>query len=156
KALNPSERLDSNPLRRSVPSSRSLLDPSAIRRTRKGRRSRSSGATTAPIRIGVVSDTHALLRKEALARLSGVAHIVHACDVGSPDILAALGQLAPLTAVRGNNDEDPWARELPETALLEVGGVSLYIIHDVHELDLDPRALGIAAVISGHSHKPRM
>jgi putative phosphoesterase len=109
-----------------------------------------------PIRIGVVSDTHSLLRPEAVERLGGVAHIVHAGDVGSPDVLTALQKVAPLTAVRGNNDSGPWARELPQTALLEMGGLSLYVIHDLHELDLDPRAAGIAAVICGHSHKPEM
>ena len=109
-----------------------------------------------PIRIGVVSDTHSLLRPEAVARLAGVAHIVHGGDVGSPDVLRALASVAPLTAVRGNNDNGPWAHKLPETARLEVGGVVLYVLHDLGELDLDPRAAGIAAVISGHSHKPDM
>lgn len=111
---------------------------------------------SAPIRVGVVSDTHSLLRPEVIERLAGVAHIVHGGDVGSPDILVALEKVAPLTAVRGNNDKGPWARELPETARLEVGGVVLYVLHNLSELALDPRAAGIAAVISGHSHKPEM
>ncbi|HMI83996.1 MAG TPA: metallophosphoesterase family protein [Polyangiaceae bacterium] len=89
--------------------------------------------------IGVVSDTHGLLRPEALARLRGVAHIVHAGDIGSPEVLAALAEVAPVTAVRGNNDHGPWARAVPETATLEVGGARLYVLHDIHELDVDPR-----------------
>jgi putative phosphoesterase len=111
---------------------------------------------SAPIRIGVVSDTHSLLRPEVIERLAGVEHIVHGGDVGSPDVLTVLEKVAPLTAVRGNNDKGPWARDLPETARLEVGGVVLYVLHDLSDLDLDPRAAGIAAVIFGHSHKPEM
>jgi uncharacterized protein len=104
--------------------------------------------------IGVISDTHGLLRPEALAALRGADVIVHAGDIGSPDVLKALSTVAPVTAVRGNNDRGPWANKLPETAVVEIGRVRLYVLHDVKELALDPRARGFAAVVSGHSHKP--
>ena len=106
--------------------------------------------------LGVISDTHGLVRPEALAALAGVERIVHAGDIGAPDVLAALGRIAPVTAVRGNNDRERWAADIPETDVLEIGDVSLYVLHDLHELDLDPRAAGFAAVIAGHSHQPRM
>jgi putative phosphoesterase len=108
-----------------------------------------------PIEIGVISDTHGLLRPEALTALAGVAHIVHAGDIGGPAVLEHLARLAPVTAVRGNNDRDPWAAALPETAIVELGGVRLYVLHDRKQLALDPRAAGLAAVIAGHSHQPR-
>ena len=106
--------------------------------------------------VGVISDTHGLLRPEALAALAGVERIVHAGDIGAPDVLQALGKIAPVTAVRGNNDRERWAADIPETEVLEIGDVSLYVLHDLHELDLDPRAAGFAAVIAGHSHQPRV
>ena len=106
--------------------------------------------------VGVISDTHGLLRPEAVAALTGVERIVHAGDIGSPDVLTQLERLAPVVAVRGNNDRDAWAADIPETEVVEVGGVSLYVLHDLHELDLDPRAAGFAAVITGHSHQPRL
>jgi hypothetical protein len=106
--------------------------------------------------IGVISDTHGLVRPEALVALAGVDRIVHAGDVGSADVLARLGKIAPVSAVRGNNDRGPWAEALPLTDVVELGGTSLYVLHDLHELDLEPRAAGFAAVISGHSHQPRM
>jgi putative phosphoesterase len=106
--------------------------------------------------VGVISDTHGLLRPEALAALAGVERIVHAGDIGAPDVLEALGRIAPVTAVRGNNDRERWAADIPETDVVEIGDVSLYVLHDLHELDLDPRAAGFAAVIAGHSHQPRM
>src|SRR5262245_40627738 len=99
--------------------------------------------------IGVVSDTHGLLRPEALRRLRGVDRIVHAGDIGSPEILTALAAVAPVTAVRGNNDHKRWARAVPETAVLEVGSVRLFVLHDVKMLAVDPRDAGIAAVIAG-------
>jgi uncharacterized protein len=105
--------------------------------------------------LGVISDTHGLLRPEAVAALTGVERIVHAGDIGDPEILRELGRLAPVSAVRGNNDRGGWAADIPETEVVEVGGVALYVLHDVHELDLDPRAAGFAAVIAGHSHQPR-
>jgi putative phosphoesterase len=109
---------------------------------------------TQKLRIGVVSDTHSLLRPQAVETLRGVHRIIHAGDVGSREVLLELGAVAPLVAVRGNNDHGAWARALPDTARVELGGVSIYVVHDVHDLNLDPRAAGIAAVISGHSHKP--
>jgi putative phosphoesterase len=105
--------------------------------------------------VGVIADTHGLLRPEAVAALAGVERIVHAGDIGRPEVLAGLARVAPVTAVRGNNDRDAWAAGIPETEVVEVGGVSLYLLHDLHELDLDPRAAGFAGVIAGHSHQPR-
>ena len=106
--------------------------------------------------LGVISDTHGLVRPEALAALAGVERIVHAGDIGSRDVLEALERVAPVTAVRGNNDRGDWAKKIPETEVVEVGGVSLYLLHDLHELDLEPRAAGFAAIISGHSHQPNV
>ncbi|HEY2993721.1 MAG TPA: metallophosphoesterase family protein [Methylomirabilota bacterium] len=106
--------------------------------------------------LGVISDTHGLVRPEALAALAGVERIVHAGDIGSRDVLEALERVAPVTAVRGNNDRGDWAKKIPETEVVDVGGVSLYLLHDLHELDLEPRAAGFAAVISGHSHQPKV
>ena len=103
--------------------------------------------------IGLISDTHGLMRPEALAALRGCAAIVHAGDIGKPEVLDELRKLAPLTAIRGN--VDTWATDLPDTALVSFGGVRLYVIHDVKTLELDPRAAGFAAVISGHSHVPK-
>jgi putative phosphoesterase len=104
--------------------------------------------------IGVISDTHGLLRPEAVAALQGVEAIVHAGDIGGPEVLERLAEIAPVTAVRGNNDHGPWAEKLSLTEALEIGGVVLYALHDVKQLDLDPRAAGFAAVIAGHSHQP--
>jgi uncharacterized protein len=107
------------------------------------------------ILIGVISDTHALLRPEAIAALHGADHIIHAGDVGSPEILEKLAAIAPVTAVRGNIDRSMWSRKLPKTAVLELGGVSIYVLHDLPQLDLKPKAAGFAAVVSGHSHVPK-
>ncbi|HSP97307.1 MAG TPA: metallophosphoesterase family protein [Candidatus Dormibacteraeota bacterium] len=104
--------------------------------------------------VGVISDTHGLVRPEALAALQGSDLIVHAGDVGAPEVLAALGALAPVTAVRGNNDRGAWAKALGESEAVQVAGSWLYVLHDVHALDLDPAAAGFAAVIAGHSHRP--
>jgi putative phosphoesterase len=106
--------------------------------------------------IGVVSDTHGLVRPEALRRLRGVDRIVHAGDIGTPDVLTALEAIAPVTAVRGNNDRGAWARTIPVTALVEVGTVRLYVLHDVKALTVDPRKSGVDAVIAGHSHRPAL
>ena len=106
-------------------------------------------------RVGVISDTHGLLRPEAIRALRGASVIVHAGDIGGREILDELNAIAPVTAVRGNNDREAWARHLPETAVLETGGARLYVIHDLKALAIDPRAEGFAAVISGHSHQPR-
>jgi putative phosphoesterase len=105
-------------------------------------------------RIGVIADTHGLLRPEAIAALRGVDRIVHAGDIGGAEVLAALARIAPVTAVRGNNDRGPWAEALAETETVEVAGAWLYVLHDRNALDLDPRAAGFAAVIAGHSHQP--
>jgi uncharacterized protein len=105
-------------------------------------------------RVGVISDTHGLVRPEALAALRGSDLIIHAGDVGGPDVLEALRALAPVTAVRGNNDHGPWAKTLGDNEVVEVAGTWLYVLHDLHELDLDPAAAGFAAVIAGHSHRP--
>ena len=105
-------------------------------------------------RIGVISDTHGLLRPEAVQALAGVVHIVHAGDIGSPEVIEELRQIAPVTAVRGNNDKGAWAREIPETDVLEMEGHSIFVLHDLNELDLDPAAAGFSVVVSGHSHKP--
>jgi len=102
--------------------------------------------------IGVISDTHGLLRPEALAALQGSDHIIHAGDVGSSEILETLASIAPVTAVRGNVDKEVWARKLPETDVVEFGGVSIYVLHDLAQLDLKPEAAGFGVVISGHSH----
>jgi uncharacterized protein len=105
-------------------------------------------------RIGVISDTHGLLRPEALAFLEGCDRIVHGGDIGSADILTKLSALAPVTAVRGNNDKGAWASGLKETERIAVGDVSIYVLHDLAMLAVDPPSAGIQVVISGHSHKP--
>jgi putative phosphoesterase len=109
------------------------------------------GACTA---IGLVSDTHGLLRDKALEALRGSELIVHAGDVGEPEILGSLRQLAPVAAVRGNIDRGTWASELPATAIVEAGPATIYVLHDIGELDLDPAAAGFQIVVSGHSHQP--
>ena len=105
-------------------------------------------------RIGVLSDTHGLLRPEAVEFLRGSDLIVHAGDIGAPDVLEALRAVAPVTAVRGNNDREPWAESIAESEVLQVGEVLVYVIHDIAELDVDPAAGGFRVVVSGHSHKP--
>jgi putative phosphoesterase len=106
--------------------------------------------------IGVISDTHGLLRPQALDALQGSEAIIHAGDVGEPAILKKLERIAPVTAVRGNIDLAAWAQALPETNVLEIAGVSIYVLHRVADLDLDPAGGGFAAVIFGHSHQPLM
>lgn len=108
------------------------------------------------MRIGVISDTHGLLRPEAIDALAGVEHILHAGDVGGIEILERLRAIAPVTAIRGNVDGFGPCAELPETEVVELGGVFLYMLHDLNTLDLDPVAAGMAAVISGHSHQPKI
>jgi uncharacterized protein len=104
--------------------------------------------------LGIISDTHGLMRPEAVKALEGVKMIIHAGDVGTPEVLDALRAIAPVVAVRGNNDKGEWAHALPETEVVEVGDIALYVLHDVKTLDLDPVAAGFQAVISGHSHQP--
>jgi putative phosphoesterase len=103
--------------------------------------------------VGVIADTHRLLRPSALEALRGSEAIIHAGDIGDPQIISALEQIAPVTAVRGNIDREPWARSLPETNVLDIGGRIIYVLHDLKQLDLNPAVAGFAAVISGHSHK---
>jgi putative phosphoesterase len=105
--------------------------------------------------LGIISDTHGLLRPEAIAALRGSEHILHAGDVGAPEILEKLSEIALVTAIRGNIDKAPWARKLPETEVFEAGGISIYILHDLAKLDLNPKAAGFSAVIYGHSHAPK-
>ncbi len=105
--------------------------------------------------IGIISDTHGLLRPEALNALRGSDHIIHAGDVGDPAILHRLREIAPVMVVRGNIDRGAWAEELPHTAVLELGSVSIYVLHNIDQLDLKPSAAGFAAVVYGHSHVPR-
>jgi putative phosphoesterase len=107
-----------------------------------------------PVRVGLISDTHRLLRPEALEALRGSDFIIHGGDIGDQAILDQLASLAPVTAVRGNNDTCAWARTVRETEVLQVGQVFLYVIHDLAQLDLDPAAAGFQVVISGHSHRP--
>lgn len=106
--------------------------------------------------IGVISDTHGLLRPEAVTALEDSGLIIHAGDIGSLDVLRALETIAPVVAVRGNNDKGPWAEALPETSVVEVGRMSIFILHDVKTLDHDPQAAGFRVVISGHSHRPKL
>ena len=106
--------------------------------------------------IGVISDTHGLLRPQAAARLAGVDHIVHAGDIGRPEIVDRLARIAPVTAIRGNVDHGGWAAAYPETRTVELGGRRLYLLHDLNALRLDPAAEGVDAVVSGHSHQPRI
>ena len=108
-----------------------------------------------PFVVGVISDTHGLLRPEALAALRGSDHIIHAGDVGAPKILDELAHVAPVTAVRGNVDKGSWARRLPETDVIELAGISIYVLHEISKLDLKPDAAGFNAVIYGHSHIPK-
>jgi putative phosphoesterase len=107
------------------------------------------------MKIGVISDTHGLLRPGAVEMLRGSEHIIHAGDIGAPEIVPALERVAPVSAIRGNVDREPWTRRFPETEVVELAGLRIYIIHDVHALDLDPKVAGFAAVISGHSHQPK-
>ena len=105
--------------------------------------------------IGVISDTHGLLRPEARNALRGSDHIIHAGDIGKPEVLKALQEIAPVTAVRGNVDVDRWAKPIPLTNVLELQGISIYILHVLDQLDLKPEAAGFSAVIYGHSHVPK-
>jgi putative phosphoesterase len=108
------------------------------------------------MRVGLISDTHGLLRPEAIELLRGASHIIHAGDIGGADILSGLRALAPLTAVRGNNDHAPWAREVRATETVRFGQVQIHVVHDLAELAIDPSAEGSRVVVSGHSHRPRI
>ena len=106
------------------------------------------------LRVGLVSDTHGLLRPEARAFAGGCDYIIHGGDIGSAAILDQLSAMAPLIAVKGNNDRQSWAVHLPETEMIRVGGVFIYVIHDISQLDIEPHAAGVQVIVSGHSHKP--
>ena len=106
------------------------------------------------MKIGLISDTHGLVRPEALQALAGVERIIHAGDVGGASVIDALRAIAPVDVVRGNNDKDPWGIQLPPWLALEFEGVGIHVLHDVNEMDVDPAAAGFRVVITGHSHKP--
>jgi len=106
------------------------------------------------ILVGLISDTHGLIRPEAIQALRGCDVLIHAGDVGDPEVIEQLRALAPTFVVRGNIDKGAWAASLPATEVVEVGGRSIYVLHDLSQLDLDPVAAGFAAVVSGHSHQP--
>ncbi|TFZ04351.1 metallophosphoesterase family protein [Ramlibacter rhizophilus] len=108
------------------------------------------------LRVGLISDTHRLLRPQALDHLRGCDLIVHAGDLVTPDALQVLGELAPVKAVRGNNDRGDWALALPEVERFELGGVAFLVVHDLAALAIDPQREGVRVVVSGHSHKPRI
>ena len=112
-------------------------------------------ATDTSILVGVISDTHGLLRPEAVEALRGSQHIIHAGDVGDPAILEQLTEIAPLTAIRGNVDKGSWARKLSGTEVVEIGGASIYVLHDISKLDLKPETAGFGVVVYGHSHMPK-
>jgi putative phosphoesterase len=107
------------------------------------------------VTVGVISDTHGLLRPEAVAALQGSDYIIHAGDIGDSQIVDKLAAIAPLTAVRGNVDHGEWALKIPATNILEIGEVSIYVLHILPELDLKPEAAKFAAVVYGHSHVPK-
>jgi putative phosphoesterase len=106
------------------------------------------------LRVGLISDTHGLLRPEASAFLLGCDHIVHGGDIGDRRVLQELAAIAPTTAVRGNNDNGAWAEALSETRLVQLGEVLVYVIHDLAQLDIEPQTAGVSVVVSGHSHEP--
>ncbi|TGT71791.1 MULTISPECIES: metallophosphoesterase family protein [unclassified Mesorhizobium] len=107
-------------------------------------------------RIGIISDTHGLLRPEAERRLAGVNHIIHGGDIGSPDVIAALQRIAPVTAIRGNVDTARWAATYADTELVQLAGRTFYVLHDLKTLQVSPASLGIDMVVSGHSHVPKL
>ena len=109
-----------------------------------------------PLRVGVISDTHNLVRPSAKAFLAGCDHIIHAGDICRAEVLIELAAIAPVTAVRGNNDQGPWAHALREEELLDIGGVRFYVVHDIAQSGIDAVSAGMGVVISGHSHKPRV
>ena len=107
-------------------------------------------------RIGIISDTHGLMRPEAERRLAGVNHIIHGGDIGSPEIITALQQIAPVTAIRGNVDRAEWAASYADTTLVRLAGRTFYVLHDLKTLQVSPAALGIDMIVSGHSHVPEL
>ena len=107
-------------------------------------------------RVGIISDTHGLLRLEAISFLQGCDHVIHGGDIGNATVLAQLSFIAPLTVVRGNNDKGGWAEDLVETELFQIDKVSIYTVHDIALMDIEPVAAGVNVVVSGHSHKPKV
>jgi putative phosphoesterase len=108
------------------------------------------------MRIGIISDTHGLLRPEAIKQLAGADHIIHAGDIGGPEVIEGLRRIASTTAIRGNVDTGEWATAYPNTELVELGGRALYVLHNLKEIKLDPAASGFDVVVSGHSHRPKI
>ena len=108
------------------------------------------------MRIGIISDTHGLLRPEAIKQLAGADHIIHAGDIGAPEVIEGLRRIAPITAIRGNIDVGEWAKDYPDSELVVLGGRSLYVLHNLKEIKLDPAASGFDVIISGHSHRPKI
>lgn len=108
------------------------------------------------LRIGVISDTHGLLRPQVEQQLAGVAHIIHGGDIGRPEVMAGLRRIAAVTAIRGNVDIGEWAEDYPDTRTVKLGGRTIYVLHDLQQLQLDPASYGVDVVISGHSHQPRI
>lgn len=106
--------------------------------------------------IGIISDTHGFLSEQASDALRGVDHIVHAGDVGGPEIIQALNLIAPVTAVRGNTDGGNWAKQLPLENMVSIAGITIYVLHDLYSIDIDPAAAGVRVVVSGHSHRPEI
>ena len=110
----------------------------------------------AMMRIGIISDTHGLLRPEAIKQFAKAEHIIHAGDIGAPGVIEGLRQIAPTTAVRGNIDTCAWAKDYPDSELVVLGGRSFYVLHNLKEIQLDPAASGFDVVVSGHSHRPKI
>jgi putative phosphoesterase len=108
------------------------------------------------MRIGIISDTHGLLRPEAIKQLAGADHIIHAGDIGAPEVIEGLRRIAPTTAIRVNIDVGEWAKDYPDSELVVLGGRSLYVLHNLKEIKLDPAASGFDVIISGHSHRPKI
>jgi putative phosphoesterase len=108
------------------------------------------------LRVGVIADTHGLLRPQATAFLQGCDHILHGGDIGGPEILEQLAALAPVTAVRGNNDTQAWAASLPNTRLLQLGGVRVFVVHDLGQIKMDPSAAAVQVIVAGHLHQPSL
>jgi uncharacterized protein len=104
--------------------------------------------------IGIISDTHGYLSTSAIQSLKGVDRIIHAGDIGNPEVLDTLNRIAPVDAVRGNMDGGKWAKKLPKTEIVEIGDILIYVLHDINDLDLDPSVAGIGAIINGHTHQP--
>jgi putative phosphoesterase len=117
---------------------------------------RTPAPTWAVVNVGIISDTHGLLRPEAMAALRGSDYMIHVGDIGEPGILKLLAEIAPVTAIRGNVDREAWANEIPATNVLEVGGISIYVLHNLNELDLKPDAAGFDVVVYGHSHVAKL